>query len=151
VSRHSWRPRARPTAQSKVEEIFVFGEAEGATPLAGLLATGAQQAGKAYRIGTLTVSPAERASHFIMAFEERLRELEYLKGSNVIYEHRFADGRTERLSELAKELTALNVDVIIAGNNASPGTGEGGPPRVSQVACSGIKTSLAWHQPGRRH
>jgi ABC-type uncharacterized transport system substrate-binding protein len=83
------------------------------------LAAEAQQAGKVYRIGTLTVSPADRASHFIKAFEERLRDLGYVKGSNVVYEHRFADGRTERLPELATEFVALSVDVIIAGNNAS--------------------------------
>src|SRR5713226_7361176 len=65
------------------------------------------------------VSPADRASHFIKALEESLSGLGYVKGSNVLYEHRFADGRTERLSALAKELIALNVDVIIAGNNAS--------------------------------
>ena len=87
--------------------------------LAAPLAVDAQQPGKVYRIGTLTVSPAERASHFIKALEESLSELGYVKGSNMLYEHRFADGRTERLSELARELIALNVDVIIAGNNAS--------------------------------
>jgi hypothetical protein len=79
----------------------------------------AQQVGKAYRIGTLTVSPADRAAHFIVAFEERLRELGYVKGSTITYEHRFAGGRTERLPEIARELSALNLDVIIAGNNAS--------------------------------
>jgi len=87
--------------------------------LAAPLAAEAQRSGKVYRIGTLTVSPAERASHFITALEESLRELGYVKGSNVLYEHRFAEGRTERLSELAHELAVLNVDVIIAGNNAS--------------------------------
>jgi len=80
---------------------------------------GSQQSAKVYRIGTLTVSPADRAHHFLIAFEERLRELGYVKGSNVVYEHRFADGRPERLPELARDLAALSVDVIIAGNNAS--------------------------------
>jgi hypothetical protein len=62
-----------------------------------------------------------------VAFEERLKELGYVKGSNITYEHRFAGGRTERLPEIARELAALNVDVIIAGNNASTlGTPEGG-------------------------
>jgi putative ABC transport system substrate-binding protein len=77
------------------------------------------QVGKAYRIGTLTVSPRDRAAHFIAAFEEQLKELGYVKGSTIVYEHRFAGGRTERLPEIARELAALNVDVIIAGNNAS--------------------------------
>jgi ABC-type uncharacterized transport system substrate-binding protein len=95
--------------------ITLLGGAVFAWPLAAR----GQQAGKVYRIGTITVSPAERASHLIMALEETLRELGYVKGSNAIYEHRFAGGRTERLSDLAKELTALNVDVIIAGPNAT--------------------------------
>jgi putative ABC transport system substrate-binding protein len=83
------------------------------------LAAEAQQAVKVYRIGTLTVSSAERGSPVINAFEERLRELGYVKGSNVIYEHRFAGGRTERLPDLANELAALNLDVILAGANAA--------------------------------
>ena len=46
-------------------------------------------------------------------------ELGYVSPSNIIYEHRFGGGRLERLTDLAKELVALNVDVIVAGNNAS--------------------------------
>jgi ABC-type uncharacterized transport system substrate-binding protein len=102
------------------------------------LVAGAQQPGKTYRIGTLTVSPAERASHFISAFEERLRELGYVKGANVLYEHRFADGRTERLSELANELTALNVEVIIAGNNASISAARRATSRIPIIMTYGV-------------
>ena len=98
----------------------------------------AQQPGKTYRIGTLTVSPVERASHFISAFEERLRELGYVKGVNVLYEHRFANGRTERLSELANELTALNVDVIIAGNNASISAARHATARIPIIMTYGV-------------
>jgi putative ABC transport system substrate-binding protein len=79
----------------------------------------AQSARKMYRIGTLAVSPFELASHFIKAFEEGMAELGYVSGSNIIYEHRFAGGRLERLPVLAKELADLKVDVIVAGNNAS--------------------------------
>ena len=54
-----------------------------------------------YRIGTLSVSSAEGGSTtFINAFEEGLKEVGYVKDSNVIYEHRFAGGRTERLPGL---------------------------------------------------
>src|SRR5262249_28309328 len=97
-----------------------------------------QQAGKTYRIGTLTVSPAERASHFISAFEEQLRGLGYVKGANVLYEHRFADGRTERLSGLATELTSLNVDVIIAGNNASISAARHATSKIPIIMTYGI-------------
>ena len=81
----------------------------------------AQGARKVYRIGTLTVSRLELASHFIKAFEESMAELGYVSGSNIIYEHRFAGGQLEQLPVLAKELAELNVDVIVAGNNASIG------------------------------
>jgi putative ABC transport system substrate-binding protein len=106
--------------------------------LAAPLAVKAQPAGKAYRIGTLTTSPADRASHFIVAFEERLRELGYVKGSNVTYEHRFAGGRTERLPEIARELAALNVDVIIAGNNASIAAAKNATSKISIVMTYGV-------------
>lgn len=79
----------------------------------------ARLARKAYLIGTLTVSPFERASHFIKTFEESMAELGYVSQSNVVYEHKFADGRVEWLTDLAKELAAMEVDVIVAGNNAS--------------------------------
>jgi ABC-type uncharacterized transport system substrate-binding protein len=102
------------------------------------LAAEAQQAGKAYRIGTLTVSPADRAAHFIVAFEERLKELGYVKGSNITYEHRFAGGRTERLPEIARELAALNVDVIIAGNNASIAAAKQATSKISIVMTYGV-------------
>ena len=87
--------------------------------LAARRAAGAQPAAKAYRIGTLTVSPADRASHYIVAFEEGLTKLGYVKGSRIIYEHRFAEGHVERLPDLVKQLIAVNVDVILAGHNAS--------------------------------
>ena len=78
--------------------------------------TARAQVRKAYRIGTLTSSTFESSSHVIKVFEESMAELGY---ENIIYEHRFGGGRLERLTDLAKELVALNVDVIVAGNNAS--------------------------------
>ena len=81
--------------------------------------TARAQVRKAYRIGTLTASAFESASHVIKVFEENMAELGYVSQLNIIYEHRFAGGRLERLTDLAKELVALNVDVIVAGNNAA--------------------------------
>ena len=91
----------------------------GGAAVAWPLVLHAQFVRKTYRIGTLTVSSFERASHFITAFEESMADLGYVSGSNVAYEHRFANGQLERLTDLAKDLAALNVDIIVAGNNAS--------------------------------
>jgi hypothetical protein len=46
----------------------------GATFFAAPLGAEAQQIGRPYRIGTLSVSPVDRASHYIVAFEERRLE-----------------------------------------------------------------------------
>ncbi len=43
-----------------------------------------------------------------------LRELGYVEGQNLVIEHRFAEGRIERLPELARELVQLKMDVIVA-------------------------------------
>ena len=48
------------------------------------------------------------------AFERGLRELGYVEGKNIFIEWRLAEGKLERLPELATELVGLNVEVIVA-------------------------------------
>ena len=73
---------------------------------------GAQSAGKIKRIGYL--SSNSRASGFHESFQEGLRELGWIAGQNVEIEYRFADGKTERLPQMAAELVRLRVDIIVA-------------------------------------
>jgi len=80
----------------------------------------AQQAGKVWRIGYLQGSSREAQTSLIQAFEGGLREKGYTLGRDLVIEYRFADGRLERLPELAAELVRLKVDVIVTGVN--PGT-----------------------------
>jgi putative ABC transport system substrate-binding protein len=47
------------------------------------------------------------------AFHQRLRELSYVEGKNIIIEYRYAEGKLERLPDLAAELVRLKVDVIV--------------------------------------
>lgn len=70
----------------------------------------AQPTGKVPRIGFL----ANVRSPATEAFQKGLRELGYVEGQNIIVEWRLAEGRFERLPELAAELVRLSVDVIIA-------------------------------------
>jgi putative ABC transport system substrate-binding protein len=80
------------------------------------LAAEAQQAGKVPRIGFLFFgSPGP--SRELDAFRQGLRELGYIEGQNIVIEVRFANGRVERLPELAAELARLNPDVLV-----TPGT-----------------------------
>lgn len=80
-------------------------------------AVAAQQTPKVSRIGWLGTphfdSPAGSVNR--EAFLQGLRDLGYIEGQNILIEYRMADGRIERLPELAAELVRLNVDLIVAG------------------------------------
>src|SRR5262249_45709552 len=79
------------------------------------LAAEAQQAGKVWRIGILSGGSRERLVPVYEALESGLRDLGYVEGRNVVFEYRFADGRLERLPDLAAEMVRLQLDVIVAG------------------------------------
>jgi putative ABC transport system substrate-binding protein len=79
--------------------------------LAAPLVAEAQTPGKVYRIGLL--SPASQGLG-IEAFREGLRALGYVEGHNIVIEYRSAEGRFDRLPDLAAQLVLLKVDVIVA-------------------------------------
>jgi putative tryptophan/tyrosine transport system substrate-binding protein len=74
----------------------------------------AQPAGKVPRVGFLGAGTRSANLARIEAFQLGLRDLGYVEGSDVIFEFRFAEGKLDRVSELADELVRLNVDVILA-------------------------------------
>src|SRR5215813_6681407 len=88
------------------------------TLLAGVLgvpiAVEAQQTGKVPHIGLLGASSLGSATPLVEAFRQGLRELGYTEGRNIIVEYRWAEGKLERLPELAAELVGRKVDVIMA-------------------------------------
>ena len=78
----------------------------------------AQQPAKIPRIGYLTNESLSALSARTEAFRKGLRELGYLEGKNIVIEWRDAEGKLDRLNELAVELVRLRVDVIV-----TPGAG----------------------------
>jgi putative ABC transport system substrate-binding protein len=84
--------------------------------LAAPLAAAAQQpAGKVPRIGYLAPSsPSDATPGFVGAFRQGLRDLGYVEGKNIVIEYRSAEGKQERLPDLAAELVRLKVDIIVA-------------------------------------
>jgi len=78
------------------------------------LAAEAQPAGKVWRIGYLSPLTASADSIHRQAFSQGLRELGYVEGQNVTIESRYADGKFDRLLDLAAELVRLKVDLIVA-------------------------------------
>jgi putative ABC transport system substrate-binding protein len=77
----------------------------------------AQPAAKVYRIGVLSLVGAEAVVFSRGVFTERLSDVGYVEGRNIVFERRYADGRLERLPDLAAELVRLRVDVIVAPTN----------------------------------
>src|ERR1700704_5438177 len=78
------------------------------------LAAHAQQMAKVPRVGWLSPGSRTADENFLAFFHDGLRELGWVVGQNVAIEPRWAEGRFERLPDLAAELVQLKVDVIVA-------------------------------------
>ena len=97
------------------EFIALVGGAVVAVPIAR-----AQQLARIPRLGVLLYSTPQ-ADPQIKFVLQGLRDLGYLEGRNIAIEYRFAEGKPERLSELATELALLKPDVIVAmGGDVAP-------------------------------
>jgi putative tryptophan/tyrosine transport system substrate-binding protein len=70
-----------------------------------------QQTKKFPRIGFLSPTSDDSRAE---AFRQGLRELGYTDGQNLTIEYRWADGRFDKLPELAMELVRVKVDIIVA-------------------------------------
>ena len=87
--------------------------------LATALAAEAQPAGKAYRIGVLGAGVNPRSASFYAAFDQRLRELGYIEGQNMVVDFR-TPSRGEDLSQTAAALLRQRPDVLlVVGPEAS--------------------------------
>jgi ABC-type uncharacterized transport system substrate-binding protein len=73
----------------------------------------AQQPPKLPQLGILTFD-VPRSEPFLEVFFQELRRLGYVEGQNIAFEFRSAEGRVDRLPDLAAELVRLNVNVILA-------------------------------------
>lgn len=76
----------------------------------------APPAGTMPRVGVLVSTSAAVASAPLEAFRQRLRALGYVEGQTLALEYRFAEGRYDRLADLAASLVRLPVDVLVAGS-----------------------------------
>jgi putative tryptophan/tyrosine transport system substrate-binding protein len=80
----------------------------------------AQHSGKVPRIGFLDISNASGMAGLLAAFPDELNRLGWIEGKNITIEYRFAEGKTERLPELAADMVRLNVDLIVVTGGAVP-------------------------------
>jgi putative tryptophan/tyrosine transport system substrate-binding protein len=93
------------------EFITLLGGAAASWPLAAR----SQQVSSVPRIGYLSPGSASPGPlNYYDEFRRELRELGYVEGQNIVIDYRFADGKFDRLPQLATELVQLNVDVIVS-------------------------------------
>jgi putative ABC transport system substrate-binding protein len=85
--------------------------------LAAPFAAKAQSAGGVPRLGYLWLGAWGSETSTLPGLREGLRELGYAEGQSILIEERYADGKPERLPDLAADLVRHHVDVILA-----PGT-----------------------------
>ena len=93
------------------ELITLIGGAAAAWPLAAR----AQQAPIRPLIGLLSPLSATAATRNIAAFRSALRDLGHVDGRNLTLTLRYGDGAPERMASLARELVALNPDLLVTG------------------------------------
>jgi putative tryptophan/tyrosine transport system substrate-binding protein len=70
------------------------------------------------RIGWLVTGSLTSYRFSLAAFRDGLKALNYIEGQNISIEYRWAEGKIERLPELARSLVHEKVDIILAGGSA---------------------------------
>jgi len=90
--------------------IALLGGAAATWPLAAR----AQQAGRLPTIGYLGSGALATDSQRMAAFVQRLRELGWIEGRTVVIDYRWAEGRSERVADIAAEFVQDKVDLIFA-------------------------------------
>ena len=96
------------------------------------------QAREMATVGWLGLDSSMQADR-LKSFQRGLRELGYVEGQNIHIEYRFAEGRFDELPQLAAELVALHVDVIVTAS--PPGV------RAAQHATKTIPIVMIVHEP----
>jgi putative ABC transport system substrate-binding protein len=87
--------------------------AAGALLLIAPPASLAQAQEKNAHIGILVGGSLAQRGHLEQALLQGLREQGYVEGKNLVVERRYADGRTERMQEFARELGAMKLDAVV--------------------------------------
>jgi putative tryptophan/tyrosine transport system substrate-binding protein len=71
------------------------------------------------KIGVLFPSNPAATAHLLEAFTQGLRELGYVDGKNIVLERRYGESTAERISDIARELVSLKVDVIVTSTDVA--------------------------------
>ena len=118
--------------------------------LGSRLVRAADPAQRVVRLGMVGMESPSNAPPGLSAFWERLRELGWVEGQNLVVERRFAEGHLERLPALMAEVIERNVDVIFTGSTPGAIAAKNATSTIPIVAIamgdpvrSGLVASLA--------
>lgn len=110
----------------------------------------ADPAQKVVRIGFVDAQSPSTSPRGLTAFWERLREVGYVDGQNLIVVSRSAEGRSERLPALMNEVIQSNVDVLVTWSTSAASAAKNATSTVPIVVAvmgdpvrSGLAASLA--------
>jgi putative ABC transport system substrate-binding protein len=98
----------------------------------------AQQPKRVPRIAYLSLLDPAGESTRSEAIRLALRERDYIEGQNIAVEYRYAEGKQDRVPELAAELVRLNVDIIVAaGGNVAVRAAKNATKKIPIVMVGG--------------
>jgi len=83
------------------------------------LSAHAQQERKPPTIGFMGASSLSAIDRYLAAWVQRLNELGWIDGRSVLIEYRWANGRNERMAEIATEFVRMKVDIIVTHGTAA--------------------------------
>jgi putative tryptophan/tyrosine transport system substrate-binding protein len=130
------------------EFVALLGGAAATWPVAAR----AQLSAKTYRIGFLGVTSYAQYRHQVDALRTGLRQLGYEEGRNTAIEYRWAEGRYDRLPELAAELVRMNVNIIVTHSTPGAQAAKEATSTIPIVAVSGDPVAFglvaSLHRPG---
>src|SRR6266571_7019448 len=127
-------PGRRDMEGTRRRLLGLLGAALAAAPFSAI----AQPAQKLRRIGILDYGTAEPGRlDWWKAFRERLRELGYIEGQQVVYESRFAGGNAEQLRAFAAELVKLKVHLIVTAGNPAAAAAKQATSEIPIVMATG--------------
>ena len=102
----------------------------------------AQQQGRVWRIGILSMAPTTETPVF-EAFRKALQELGYVDGKNIVLDFRLSAGRVDRLNPLASELVRSGVDVIVTDGGSATRAARSATKEIAIVIGTGASDPVA--------
>src|SRR5215831_16882485 len=124
------RPKLKEWVMRRREFVTLFGAGAAAWPFAALAQPTSMPV-----VGFLHSATPEAYLSALAAFRKSLSEIGYSEGQNVTTEFRWAEGRLERLPELARDLVRRQVSVIFAGRSRTCSRSQGSHINNSDCFC----------------